>query len=380
MKRLFVLVMSLIMVLSLAAPAFAAGGYTDVPEGAWYSPAAAALKEQGLMEGMGDGRFAPDNLFTRAQLAMVLYRMAGCPAVEGEDSFTDTQPGMWYSDAILWASQYHVVEGYGNGRYGTNDPVTQEQAAVMLWRDAGSYLLGKEYASENGPENVASNWAADGVRWARVEGLFTDAVEFSPKKSASRAQVADMLYRYVQLKEKFSSDAVSGATVKPAKAPKVMVVYFSCTGITEAIAKHAADALGAEIRQIVPQTAYTEEDLNWNSDSSRSTIEQKDPASRPQIKGSIEGLEDCDIVFLAYPIWHGQAPKIMYTFVENYDLSGKTVVPFCTSGSSPIGSSARNLSQSASGNWLDGRRFAAGSSRETVVNWINSLGLDLNAK
>ncbi|MBQ1888877.1 MAG: flavodoxin, partial [Firmicutes bacterium] len=105
-----------------------------------------------------------------------------------------------------------------------------------------------------------------------------------------------------------------------------------------------------------------------------------DPASRPAIKNAVEGIEDCDIVFLAYPIWHGQAPKIMYTFVENYDLSGKTVVPFCTSGSSPIGSSARNLSQSASGNWLDGRRFAAGSSRETVVNWINSLGLDLNAK
>ncbi len=381
MKRFLLLTLSFALLIALAAPAFAAGeGYSDVPADAWYAGAVAALKEQGLMEGMGDGRFAPGNAFTRAQLAMVLFRMAGCPKTEEEDEFTDTQPGMWYSEAIAWAAKYHVVEGYGNGRYGTNDPVTQEQAAVMLWRDAGSYYLGKEYSVDDGVEHIASSWAADGVRWARVEGLFTDAVEFSPKKAASRAQVADMVYRYMQLKEKFASDAVSGATVKPAKAPKAAVIYFSCTGATEKIAENIADSLGADICRIVPAVPYTDEDLNWNSDSSRTTKEQNDPAARPQIANEVTGLDDCDIVFLGYPIWHGQAPKIMYTFVEKYDLSGKTVVPFCTSGSSPIGSSAVNLSAVSAGEWLSGRRFRAGASRESVTDWINTLGLDLEAK
>ncbi len=379
MKKLLVFTAVLAMLLSLAAPAFAAGGYTDVPDGAWYAGAVASLKEQGLMEGMGDGRFAPENAFTRAQLAMVLYRMAGCPAVSGDDEFTDTYAGAWYSDAIVWASQNHVVEGYGNGQYGPNNPVTQEQAAVMLWRSAGSVYMGKEYALDNGVENVASSWAADGVRWARVMGLMTTAVEFSPKKNASRAQVADMLDRYMKLPR--NSDGSVMIAAPAAKGPKAAVVYFSCTGTTEKIALDIAESLGAEAKAIRAKVPYTEADLNWNSDSSRSTIEQNDPSCRPEMAGRIEGLQDCDIIFLGYPIWHGQAPKIMYTFVEGCDLSGKTVVPFCTSGSSPIGSSAVNLSALApDAVWLTGRRFGSGSLHQTAVDWINSLGLDLEAK
>ena len=167
------------------------------------------------MDGVGDNRFDPDGVFTRAQLATVLYRLAEQPAVSGEDGFTDTRSGQWYSDAVLWASQNGIVDGYGSGLFGTTDPATQEQLAVMLWRSAGSYVLGSEYADTDGVENAASGWAIDGVRWARVDGLLTDAVPFEPTQPVTRAQAADMVYRYLQLLERFSEvDAVSSATPK----------------------------------------------------------------------------------------------------------------------------------------------------------------------
>ncbi len=205
----------ILMMLLLVMPACGGSdpGYTDVPDGAWYGEAAAALWEKGVMEGVGGGLFDPDGVFTRAQLVTVLYRLAGEPAVEGEDGFADTQPGAWYADAVLWAFQKGIVNGYGNGSFGTDDPTTQEQLAVMLWRSAGSYVLGDEYAHPDGAENAAADWAFDGVRWARVDGLLTDAVPFEPALPAARAQAADMVYRYLQLLERFSdADAVSGAT------------------------------------------------------------------------------------------------------------------------------------------------------------------------
>ena len=379
MKRFSVIVLCAVMLFSLAAAACASeNGYTDVSENEWYAGAVSALREKGIMDGVGDNRFDPDGVFTRAQLATVLYRLAGKPAVSGEDGFTDTRSGTWYSDAVLWASQNGVVNGYGNGRFGTTDPATQEQLAVMLWRSAGSYVLGSDYADADGVENAASAWAVDGVRWARVDGLLTDAIPFSPKQPAIRAQVADMVYRYLQLMERFSDvDAVSGATPKAdTDGNKALVAYFSCTGNTGRIAGYVADALDADLFRIEPETPYTAADLNYNDSSTRATREQNDPSARPAVSGNVGNMGDYDVVFLGYPIWWGQAPKIMYTFVEGYDLSGKTIVPFCTSGSSGIGTSAANLSQSApDAAWLEGRRFGAGSTEADIRAWIEDLGL-----
>ena len=117
MKRCLTLMLALVLALSLGAAAFAAEEpYADVPEGAWYADAVYALREKGLMIGVGEDRFDPDGVFTRAQLATVLYRMAGSPAVSGEDTFADTEPGQWYSDAVLWANQNEIVDGCGDGR------------------------------------------------------------------------------------------------------------------------------------------------------------------------------------------------------------------------------------------------------------------------
>ena len=377
MKRCLSMLLTVLLLLSIGTTALAEeAGYTDVPENAWYAEAALALREMGLMNGVGDNCFDPDGVFNRAQLATVLYRMAGSPAVSGEDGFTDTEPGKWYSDAVLWASQNGIVNGYGNGLFGTTDATTQEQMAVMLWRSAGSYVLGSEYDDENGVEKDAGEWAVDAVRWARVDGLLTEAIAFTPKDAATRAQVADMVYRYLQLLEKFRDvDAVSGATPKADEGgKKILVAYFSCTGNTGKIAGYIADELDADVWQITPETPYTADDLNYGDSSSRTTLEQNDASARPGINGTVGNMADYDVIFLGYPIWHGQAPKILYTFVESYDLSGKTIIPFCTSGSSGIGSSATNLSSGVTGAiWLSGNRFSGSASRDTVVSWLQGL-------
>ncbi len=377
LRKLAALIFCILTALSFTGAAAAEGGsYTDVGKNAWYAEAVAAMWEKGIMNGVGNDRFDPEGVFTRAQFATVLYRLAGRPAVSGEDSFTDTQSGRWYSDAVLWASKSGIVSGYGNGLFGTNDPATQEQLAVMLWRNAGSYVLGGEYASADGAENSASAWAVDGVRWARVDGLLTDAVPFEPTEAATRAQVADMVHRYLQLLERFSDvDAVSGATPQPEKdGKKVLVAYFSCTGNTELIARYVAETLDADLFRITPESPYTPDDLNYNDSSARATREQNDADARPAVSGAVDNMADYDVIFLGYPIWWGQAPKIMYTFVESYDLSGKTIIPFCTSGSSGIGSSAANLSSEAQGAvWLPGNRFSQGASRDTVGNWLRGL-------
>lgn len=158
---------------------------------------------------------------------------------------------------------------------------------------------------------------------------------------------------------------------------KVLVAYFSATGTTEGVAEHIANGLNADIYEIVPEEPYTDADLNYNDNNSRTTIEMNDPDARPAISGSVENMEQYDIVFIGYPIWWGEAPRIISTFMENYDFSGKTIVPFCTSGGSGMGSSATNLEQLTSGaEWLSGERLSGSDSQDTVMEWVNGLGLD----
>ncbi len=162
---------------------------------------------------------------------------------------------------------------------------------------------------------------------------------------------------------------------------KVLVAYFSATNTTEGVAELIADVAGAELYEIVPEEMYTDADLDYHDDNSRSSIEMNDADARPAISGSVENMEQYNIVFIGYPIWWGDAPRIMSTFVESYDFYGKTVIPFCTSGGSGIGSSGTNLESLTSGaEWLSGERLNGGSSREQIVEWLNGLGLDITAE
>ncbi|MCM1062036.1 MAG: flavodoxin [Eubacterium sp.] len=162
---------------------------------------------------------------------------------------------------------------------------------------------------------------------------------------------------------------------------EILVAYFSATGTTKALAEYAADALNADIYEIVPQELYTAADLDYGDNNSRSTKEMNDPDCHPAISGNLENTERYSVVFIGYPIWWGEAPRIIDTFMESYDFSGKTVIPFCTSASSGIGSSAKNLHTFAPDTvWLDGDRLKSNSSREDMVEWINGLGLEITAK
>lgn len=171
--------------------------------------------------------------------------------------------------------------------------------------------------------------------------------------------------------------ALPQQTEIPAENHKVLVAYFSATHTTQGVAEQLAQGFDADLYEIVPAEPYTSADLNYSDNNSRSTLEMSDPTARPAISGSVENMEQYDIVFLGYPIWWGDAPRIMSTFVESYDFSGKTVVPFCTSGGSGIGSSASNLERLTNGaEWLSGHRFGGGDAQNTIMEWVNGLGLN----
>ena len=155
---------------------------------------------------------------------------------------------------------------------------------------------------------------------------------------------------------------------------KPLVVYFSATGNTKGVAEQIAAAADADLYEIVPAQPYSEDDLNWHDDSGRATVEQNDKSVRPVIGSETINLDGYDTVFIGYPIWWGQEPRIMDTFVESYDFTDKTVIPFCTSGSSDIDVSAADLKALApDANWKEGKCFAADSSKEEITNWIDTL-------
>lgn len=182
--------------------------------------------------------------------------------------------------------------------------------------------------------------------------------------------------------EKEQADSEKGnEPVNEMEGTKILVAYFSATNTTEGVAEQIADSLSADLYEIVPEEPYTDADLDYNDDNSRSTIEMNDSSSRPAISGSVENMEQYSVVFIGYPIWWGEAPRIVSTFMESYDFDGKTIVPFCTSGGSGVGSSATNLETLTDGaTWLPGTRLNGGSSREAIVEWVNGLGLDITAQ
>ena len=180
-----------------------------------------------------------------------------------------------------------------------------------------------------------------------------------------------------------AEDATSSATLAvddfprlPKGDSRILVVFFSPEKTVCSAAIAAANALGSEIFEIRPAEPYTAEDLNYRDRQSRTSIEMNDPASRPEIE-ELPVLDRFDTILLGYPIWWGQAPRILCTFVESVDLSGKTVIPFCTSGSSGAGSSAVNLQKlgSETAVWLEAKRFSNGSTKEDVYAWVESLNL-----
>lgn len=153
---------------------------------------------------------------------------------------------------------------------------------------------------------------------------------------------------------------------------KILVAYFSATGNTKAVASTLATAINADLFEIVPEQPYTSEDLNWQNNQSRTSIEMGDRSSRPAIASKIEDISQYNIVFVGSPIWWGREPSIMDTFIESYDFTGKTIIPFVTSGSSDIGDYGANLqSLTPNAKVMTGKRFPNNVTSEELKTWAD---------
>ena len=161
-------------------------------------------------------------------------------------------------------------------------------------------------------------------------------------------------------------------------AGKYLIAFFSPSPSrrTETAAHKIADVISADLYEIVPAIPYTTEDLNWNDRKSRSSVEMNDPESRPEIAGELPDLSRYHTIFVGFPIWWDTAPHIIKTFLESFDLTGKTVVPFATSGGSAMGQTTAHLRPSAAGAQVkEGRRFEMGETPMAINSWIAALGI-----
>ena len=155
---------------------------------------------------------------------------------------------------------------------------------------------------------------------------------------------------------------------------KTLVAYFSATGTTAHVAKKLAEAIGADVFEIEPKEPYTSADLNWNDAASRTTAEKDDPSLRPAIAKKLPHMENYGTIFVGFPIWWYVAPNIVNTFLESYDFSGKTIVPFATSGGSTMGRTNDVLAPSCKGaNLQQGRRFPSNASTGDLSAWAKAF-------
>ena len=157
---------------------------------------------------------------------------------------------------------------------------------------------------------------------------------------------------------------------------RMLVVYFSATGNTKSMAETIAEVTGADIYEIVPEDPYTSEDLNYSDDNCRANQEMNDESARPAIAGEIENIDEYDTIFLGYPIWWGTMPRIINTFLDTYDLSGKTIMPFCTSGGSSVSTSVtdiRNICEDSE--VMDGLRGTSSIDKTSIEEWLEDSGI-----
>lgn len=151
---------------------------------------------------------------------------------------------------------------------------------------------------------------------------------------------------------------------------KSLIAYFSATAVTKHVADLLADLTGADIFEIVPKEIYTPADLDWTNSKSRSTVEMKDKTCRPQIESRIRDLKKYDVIFLGFPIWWYREPSIIDTFIESHDFSGKTIVPFATSGGSELEDTYKNIQALAPKAKVEkGKVFDSGVEKDDLIKW-----------
>lgn len=157
-------------------------------------------------------------------------------------------------------------------------------------------------------------------------------------------------------------------------ADKILVAVFSASGVTRKVGQEIARISGGDFFEIAPVEKYTKSDLNWMNRKSRSSVEMNDPSCRPEIASKVSGMDEYDTVIIGFPIWWGVAPRIIETFLESYDFSGKTIIPFCTSGGSGVGRSDTELHKNVKGNvrWKDGVQIIR-PNEKTIKKWLEEV-------
>ena len=246
---------------------------------------------------------------------------------------------------------------------------------IVLTTDSKTALLnGAETAIDTAPVIINARTFLP-IRF--IAESFGFKVDWNSESKTITILSSDKTEEAEEVKETQPEDTEEVKETEPENANKTLVVYFSVTGNTDNAAKKIAAETNADIYKIEAKQPYTDEDIDYNDDNSRTSKEQNDKSARPEIDGVIENFDDYSLVFVGYPIWWGDSPRIMSTFAESYDFTDKTVVPFCTSASSPIGSSTKTFSQLAKGGkWLEGKRFSANASQTEISEWIKSLDLN----
>jgi len=173
-----------------------------------------------------------------------------------------------------------------------------------------------------------------------------------------------------------TTSKVTTDTSAPAAKSKILVAYFSATGNSKQLAENTAKALGADLYEIRPAKPYSKDDLNYNDETTRATVEQKNDSVRPELADNKAPISNHETIILVHPIWWGQAPRIMDTFVESYDFTGKNMTNICTSGGSDIGTSGDYLQKLTKGkaNWKPGKLFTKDASEAEINSWFKALG------
>lgn len=197
------------------------------------------------------------------------------------------------------------------------------------------------------------------------------SVESSDTNAATTAAQTTVVSESESVSE--TTAAETEATTETAAGNDILVVYFSATGTTKGVAERIAVMENADLYEITAAQPYTSEDLDYGDSNSRTTLEQNDKNVRPEISSDKLDLTGYTTIYIGYPIWWGEEPRIMDTFVESYDFGYITMIPFCTSGGSGIGRSGSNLAENAgSGSWQSGERLQSSISDEDLADWINS--------
>ena len=365
---------NLVPLAQASAAALAALPFTDVASNASYVSAVAYCLEHDILNGTSPTTFEPETVTSRAMVATILYRMEGEPAVTGEDSFPDTNSGLWYSDAILWASQKDILRGYDDGRFGTDDPVTREQLVTILHRYLGEPTGDGQFTDQG----QAGAYAQEALSWAASAGVcqdITSAGAVQPGQSIHRWELACVLHRTLTLPEQDS---------------KTLVAYFSRTGEnygvgviekgnTHIIADMIAEQTGGKTFEIATVTPYPD---NYD-ECTEVAQKEKNENARPELTATVDNMADYDVIFLGYPIWWGDMPMAVYTFLESHDFTGKTIVPFCTHAGSGLSGTVSSIKSACPGaTVLDGLAVSGqtaqndqAAAEKAVTDWLDASGL-----